>query len=245
MRNAFYGDDLAAIHAAGFTDIARAAAEQAQVMLAPGSRVLEVGCGDGTTAGALGGAGHEVIGVDRSPAMVAIARRKHPSLEFEVGDDATLPGDLDDALDAVLAIGEVLAYVGEHDPEPLTNRLARLLRLLRPDGLLLFDLPTPSRIDDHRQHTWGIGPGWAVLVAAKAAGSRLTRTIITFRATPAGDYRRTDELHDLELHSTEAVIDALHAAGARDPTALPAYAGLQLPTGLCAYSARRREPSPG
>jgi cyclopropane fatty-acyl-phospholipid synthase-like methyltransferase len=65
-----YGEDLAAIHAAGFTALASAAARELLPRLKPGSRVLELGCGDGTTARALTEAGHRVYGIDSSPAFI-------------------------------------------------------------------------------------------------------------------------------------------------------------------------------
>ncbi len=50
----------------------------------PGSRVLEVGCGNGDLLAALE-PGHGV-GVDLSPQMVAVARERHPHLEFFAQD---------------------------------------------------------------------------------------------------------------------------------------------------------------
>jgi SAM-dependent methyltransferase len=57
------------------------------------SRILDVGCGTGhhvaALAGRLGsdGAGAaEILGIDKSPAMVAEARKKYPELKFEVAD---------------------------------------------------------------------------------------------------------------------------------------------------------------
>jgi SAM-dependent methyltransferase len=52
-------------------------------------RVAEVGCGTGDILAAL--QPREGLGVDISPAMVAIASRKHPSLRFETHDITTAP----------------------------------------------------------------------------------------------------------------------------------------------------------
>jgi SAM-dependent methyltransferase len=88
-----YGEDLAAIHAAGFTAIASAAAAELLPRLAPGSRVLELGCGDGTTARLLSDAGHDVRALDSSPAFIELARARAPRTSFEIGSfvDAPLP----------------------------------------------------------------------------------------------------------------------------------------------------------
>src|ERR1019366_7582130 len=52
----------------------------------PGLRVLEVGCGLGDLLAAVKPA--RGVGVDFSPAMVALARERHPELEFQVADAA-------------------------------------------------------------------------------------------------------------------------------------------------------------
>ena len=75
-----YGADLAAIHAAGFTALAEAAAAELIARLAPRSLVVELGCGDGTTARLLSDVGHDVHASDASPAFVALARRNAPVL---------------------------------------------------------------------------------------------------------------------------------------------------------------------
>lgn len=93
-----YGEDLAAIHADGFTMLAEGAAREALARLAPGSRVLELGCGDGTTAALLAEAGHDVVGVDASPAMAALARARAPRVDrgrgWTVVVDAVEHGDV-------------------------------------------------------------------------------------------------------------------------------------------------------
>jgi len=53
-----------------------------------GASVLEVGCGTGDLLAALRPA--DGVGVDLSPRMIDIARRKHPQLHFEVADAESL-----------------------------------------------------------------------------------------------------------------------------------------------------------
>jgi SAM-dependent methyltransferase len=55
----------------------------------PGLRVLEVGCGLGDLLAAVKPA--RGVGVDFSPAMIALARERHPELEFQVADAAEAP----------------------------------------------------------------------------------------------------------------------------------------------------------
>lgn len=99
----FYSEDLAAIHASGFTDLARAAAEELISRLSGPCRIVEFGCGDGTTGRELCDAGHQVHGFDVSEAMIGLAKQREPRATFEVGSfhDTAIP-----ACAAIIAIGE-------------------------------------------------------------------------------------------------------------------------------------------
>lgn len=70
--------------------------------------MVELGCGDGTTAHLLTEAGHQVLGIDVSRAFIALARERAPPATFRVASfvDVELPA----GCDAVLAVGEVLGY---------------------------------------------------------------------------------------------------------------------------------------
>jgi SAM-dependent methyltransferase len=71
--------------------------------LAPGHRVLDVGCGPGRHAIALGRRGIEVVGVDISQRFVDIARRDAPPVvTFERLDARALP--FDGEFDAVISL---------------------------------------------------------------------------------------------------------------------------------------------
>ena len=71
--------------------------------LAPGDRVLDVGCGPGRHAHALGERGIEVVGVDISERFVDLARRDAPAgVTFERLDARALPFDRE--FDAVISL---------------------------------------------------------------------------------------------------------------------------------------------
>jgi demethylmenaquinone methyltransferase/2-methoxy-6-polyprenyl-1,4-benzoquinol methylase len=67
----------------------RRVAELARVE--PGMRVIDVATGTGSQARAFSDAGAVVVGIDLSPRMLTIARRKHPNIDFEEGDATALP----------------------------------------------------------------------------------------------------------------------------------------------------------
>jgi SAM-dependent methyltransferase len=202
--------------------------------------VVELGCGDGTTAQALVDAGHDVLGIDQSAALVALARERAPRATFRVGSfvDTELPGDCD----AVLAVGEVLGYLLDErgGEDALDGVIARAAAALRPGGLLMFDLAGPGRAGAAAERSWLEGDGWAVLVETSAAREELRRRIVAFRELADGRFRRSEELHRLRLHRPSDVLARLRAAGFAATTLPRGYAGEALPRGMTAFAARRR-----
>jgi SAM-dependent methyltransferase len=234
-----YGEDLAAIHAAGFTEIAEAAARELLGRLSRPARVLDLGCGDGTSAALVTEAGHEVHGIDLSPAAIELARKRATSASFEVGSflDAPLPTECD----AVLAAGEVLGYA--IDPrigaDSLPTVLERISAALSPGGLLLFDLATPERGKTGDGRGWTEGDGWAVLVETESNPEQLARRIVSFREIEQGRFRRAEEVHTLSLFPAPHVLALLRDAKLEPQILAQGYDGFVLPPGLTAYLARQ------
>src|SRR6266545_7233717 len=53
-------------------------------LVAPGSRILEVGCGLGDLLSSLEAS--RAVGIDASPRMIELARARHPGLDLQVCD---------------------------------------------------------------------------------------------------------------------------------------------------------------
>jgi SAM-dependent methyltransferase len=73
--------------------------------LAPGQRVLDVACGTGIVARLVRerlGERATIVAVDRSPAMLAVARAIEPAVEWREGDAVELPLGEDERFDVVL-----------------------------------------------------------------------------------------------------------------------------------------------
>jgi ubiquinone/menaquinone biosynthesis C-methylase UbiE len=92
---------------------------------------LDAACGTGRHTAYLASLGHEVIGVDTSPEMLARAREKVPEGEFHEADvyDVPLPADSVDLVVCAIALS--------HVPD-LARALAEFVRVLRPDGHLVI-----------------------------------------------------------------------------------------------------------
>ena len=103
----------------------------------PVRRVLDLGCGTGGHAVPLAERGYEVTGVDRSPAMLDLARARSATIRFELQDIGSL--DLgNEHFDAALLLFGVLSYqLGNADVQAA---LGAARRHLRPGGLLFCDV---------------------------------------------------------------------------------------------------------
>jgi arsenite methyltransferase len=106
---------------------------RAALAAAPGERILDVGCGPGffcaELLGEVGSSG-AVTGVDASPQMLALARRRcqaHENVALLEAQATSLPVE-DAGFDGALCV-QVLEYVREYP-----DALAELYRALRPGG---------------------------------------------------------------------------------------------------------------
>ena len=90
----------------------------------PRGTALDAACGTGRHAATLAGLGHDVIGVDATEAMLAIAREKVPGGDFRIGKLEALP--VDNASVDVLTCSLALTHV--EALEPVVREFARVLK---------------------------------------------------------------------------------------------------------------------
>lgn len=95
--------------------------------VSPGKKVLDIATGAGYAAAAAAARGATVSGMDFSPAQVALARRKYPTIEFDEGDMEALPY-ADGYYDAV-----VMNFGLLHSLRP-ERVVAEAFRVIKPGG---------------------------------------------------------------------------------------------------------------
>jgi SAM-dependent methyltransferase len=155
-------------------------------MLGRGARVLDAGCGPGRVGGRLAELGHEVVGVDLDPVLIAAAEHDHPGPRWLVGDLAELDLSADGVatgFDVVVCAGNVMGFL---DPATRRQVLANLRSVLAPGGRIVTgfgsggDYPFGEFFDDVEQvglvaelrfSTWDLRPftaGSEFLVAVLA-----------------------------------------------------------------------------
>ncbi|MCB0189809.1 MAG: class I SAM-dependent methyltransferase [Caldilineaceae bacterium] len=103
-------------------------------------RVLDIGCGHGEFLQLLEEAGHEAVGIDIDPAMVATCQAR--GLTAYEGDVLTWLTTQEQPFDAIFS-----SNVIEHLDAPTVQTLIRhAYKALRPGGLLLIGTPNPESL---------------------------------------------------------------------------------------------------
>ena len=110
--------------------------------LKAGGSALDVACGSGKLTAELGriaGLNGRVVGLDFSPEMLAIARLRHPGIEFTEGDALSLPFE-DASFDAA-----TVAFGLRNLADPVRG-LREMTRVLKPGGrAVVLEFVKPPR----------------------------------------------------------------------------------------------------
>ncbi len=236
----FYSAPLAAVHVAAFASHVRAASPfVCRLLRAHGirsGRVLDLACGGGQLSAALARSGWEPWGLDVSPAMVAIARASVPDARFLVGDlaRARLP-----RCRAALCVGEGLSYLP--GPAAVRRVLARLAKVIEPNGLLVFDAVVSTRPGSLRRRTIErVTRDWALLadiIEDERRGVVVRR--MTTLVRHGRSFRRAHDVHRQRLYRISEILAWLRAAGFH-ARALRGYGSVPLGPMRRVFVARRR-----
>lgn len=128
-HSTWYVERFRAMAAAG--DDLDGEARLVDAMVPRHARVLDAGCGPGRVGAALHRSGHVVVGVDVDPVLIAAAEADHPGPTWLVGDLAQLdlPGrGIEEGFDAIVAAGNVMAFLAPSTRRQVLERLAAHLR---------------------------------------------------------------------------------------------------------------------
>jgi SAM-dependent methyltransferase len=166
----------------------------ALVELVGSGRLADVGCGPGHVTRYLATLHDDVVGIDLSPEMVAIARSRAPGLSFEVGTMLSLP-----VADASWA-GAVLLYSVIHlTPAERAVAFRELARVVRPGGPVLVsfhvsDLERSAGSSKHLTSWFGHDVDVSVgfldpdVVATELSTAGLSVMATTLREPGEGEY---------------------------------------------------------
>lgn len=99
-------------------------------MVARDSRILDAGCGPGRVGAFLHERGHDVVGLDLDPVLIAAAEQDHPGPRWLVGDlaDLDLPArGTNQRFDAIISAGNVVTFLASDTRRSVLSRLSEHL----------------------------------------------------------------------------------------------------------------------
>ena len=187
----------------------------------PGRTVLDLACGTGSLTRELARRGYEMIGVDRSPEMLAEAAEKNRDVEGVPPIFLCQPMeklDLYGTIDACVCCLDSVNYVT--DPRKLKKAFERVYLFLMPGGLFLFDINTPAKFQslDGQVFLDETEDTYCVWRAEYSRRSRLCSYFMDlFRLDgETGQWERGEELHQERAYTPEELTGFLQAAGFRE-----------------------------
>jgi SAM-dependent methyltransferase len=176
-----------------------------------GKRILDLGCGTGNSSIPFYSHGYEVIGLDGSPDMLAIARNKMPVLTFLEADFRDFC--LETPVDLVVSMFDSLNNLTE--PHEFVRAVRCVWENLRPGGLFVFDINTEAGLRD----LWemGIASGYAgdVYYHWLHSYDEISKLATVEASCQRGDLSFT-EVHTERAYEPAEAQDLLHKAGFED-----------------------------
>jgi SAM-dependent methyltransferase len=189
--------------------------------------LLELACGTGSVMKQLASS-YEVTGVDRSNAMLAVAREKLPGARLVEGDMTTV--DLGETFDVVLcafdSINHLLLF------EEWEAVFDRALAHMNEGGIFVFDVNTEAQLERFSAQPplsqWFEGTNVMIMDVARTTDGDYLWMVRVFEHIGDDDYR---------LHA-EDVLEAAFPAERIEASLLERFARVEV------YDASRPEPSP-
>ena len=219
-------------------------------VLPPGTRVLDLGCGNGYIARRLARLGARVVGIDSSPELIERARTRQASepldVAYHLADAARLPFVADGSIDLAVANMSLI------DIEDASGAIRETARVVVPGGRFVFSISHPC-FDVDTRSDWlvevKVGPP---TVFRKVAGYQEPHADTYHWAIPDGRSVRTVGYHrPLAWYVKQLRTAGFVVVDAEEPAPSPGFASQrmerawveQIPLHLVIEA--RREPAPG
>lgn len=176
-------------------------------------RIADLCCGTGKITRRLKREGAQVVGVDLSPEMLAVAqehtRRDGLFIPYVCQNIEKL--ELTRRQDALLCVCDGVNYLS---PASFARFLERCRLFLKKDGILLFDVSTVHKLKmQEKEPYFDVREDAALLWESNWEDGKLVMQVTGFLKETQTLYRRFDEVHTLYGHEDTFLKEALHQAG--------------------------------
>ncbi|MFN7972787.1 MAG: class I SAM-dependent methyltransferase [Acidobacteriota bacterium] len=214
---AVYGPAFTLVYERHWSSFARAAGPAiAKLLHAVGiveGRVVDLGCGTGHVASALCRRRYDVIGIDASRSVLALARKRAPAARFFASriEGAPIPR----GAAAVLSTFDTLNYV--LSPRDLLALFRRARAALRPGGVLLFDVNSTVALARRagKVEVRRLPRLFLVLEGSYDPATRLGPLKLTGFVREGNLHRQFEEVHVQRAYDPDEVEELLSKAGFR------------------------------
>ena len=184
----------------------------------PVRRVVDLGVGTGDLVVELARRGYDVVGVDCSPPMLAVAKAKAAELAtsptFILDDIRTLR--LEPPADAAICVYTVVNQLTADDD--LKRAFTAVARSLVPGGRFVFETNLPASYDRYWSGTETIKAGDAIVVREhrRVAGSPVIEALVTIRSRDDGVHDRIQQRPWSDGEVERALADAGFSPATRE-----------------------------
>ncbi len=201
---AFFDDDYLRIYEPMLTEErTRAEVEfiERELMLAPGSRVLDLACGIGRHAVAMAARGFRVTGFDFNERYLALGRaaaeKAGVTVDWRQGDMRAMAFDAE--FDGVYSYFTSFGYFDDAENEQVLGRIARTLK---PGGRLLMDVINRDHLLTHPlQRGWMQREDGALLMEENSIEIRTSRVTSRQILIEPGAGSRVTKEYDLRAYT--------------------------------------------
>ncbi len=167
--------------------------------------ILDVACGTGNHVKFLMKKGYSVVGLDKNPAVLAIARKKMPNVPFKLADMRRF--GMKKRFDAVICMFTSINYVT--DSRGLTRTLENFKKHLKQKGVVVFDFPLPGK---HLLQGEFLDKDSAVVYDREDEG-RYSNIVIYWMFKKRGKVSVVKDYHNLRLYDLNDISKIIKGAG--------------------------------
>lgn len=178
--------------------------------------ILDLCCGTGNVSLLLAEMGYDVTGVDISPEMIAVARRKAldagVTVTFAAQDATRLR--LGRRFDLVISLFDSLNYIIE--APGLQQAIYRVSEHMEPGGFFIFDMNTELALAIGLFTQNNLGSRAPVIYNWRSSydpATRICRIHMEFEYRRDAQPRRVEIVHYQRAYDEQEVVDMLHSAG--------------------------------
>ena len=216
MGTHFYGIHLAEIHDTGFSFFAEGASIGILEILREkniySGHIVDLGCGSGILAKNMADNGYTITGVDLSPYMITLAKRKVPNVHFVTSSFYSI--DIPPCK-VVTATGECFNYIFEdsYAMSIIKDLFGRIYNSLTTRGLFIFDFAMPGRILSSKKNNWKQN-NWEMEVEHHEDDhSKMLTRKIKLKVHTQNGVKEGQEIHQLQLFEKDELKSILIEVG--------------------------------